>query len=299
MPLFPLLCRHGGAVPVFCLSISLIIFMLRKERKKIASRIAMVSAGHLLIYLLINIVLMNAFHVVKNPSYVKYGMPMAMIGAAASEGIDFDNEDQELLEQVMPMEKWAQCYDKYCVDNISRPWGTIGEDIYTVQELVDHHGFGKDLLRMNAKLLLEHPIIYMTAFLNMNSMVWEIAKPNDAPLMTISEVPEDENISYSMAYSVSNYIALFMDRFPITRAATTRGGLALFVLFFSGAVMAVLKKETLICMIPVILINGMLVISITGQDPRYILPTIECAIFILSIILSGVLQEKQARIPQQ
>ncbi len=299
MPLFTLLCRHGGVVPVFCLSIFVIIFLLRKERKKIAFTIAKIFTGHLLIYLLINIVLMNAFHVQENPSYVKYGIPMAMIGAAASEGIDFDNEDQELLEQVMPMEKWAQCYDKYCVDNISRPWGTIGEDIYTVQELVDHHGFGKDLLRMNAKLLLGHPVNYLTAFLDMNSMVWEIAKPNDVPLMTISEVPEDENISYSMAYSVTNYIALIMDRFPLTRAATTRGGLALFVLFFCGAVMAVLKKETLICMIPILLISGMLVISITGQDPRYILPTVECAIFMLSIVLSGVLQKKQTQISQQ
>ncbi len=49
----------------------------------------------------------------------------------------------------------------------------------------------------------------------------------------------------------------------------------------------------------ILLISGMLVISITGQDPRYILPTVECAIFMLSIVLSGVLQKKQTQISQQ
>lgn len=210
IPLFSILCRHGGFFVVIITYSAMILFYIKKK-KNIAIKFALLFAFHGCVYLLVTVVLLNSLSATKNPAYVKYGTPMAMIGAAVSQNVDLSNEDIEILEQVMPLERWGECYNKYWADDISRSWGKIGEDVNKVEQLVDTNGFGKKLIEINAKLFLKHPIIYLRAFFDMNSIIWEIAKPVDVALMTTSEVPEDVNIVYSTSYKITNSVAQFMD----------------------------------------------------------------------------------------
>lgn len=291
IPLFSILCRHGGFFVVIITYSAMILFYIKKK-KNIAIKFALLFAFHGCVYLLVTVVLLNSLSATKNPAYVKYGTPMAMIGAAVSQNVDLSNEDIEILEQVMPLERWGECYNKYWADDISRSWGKIGEDVNKVEQLVDTNGFGKKLIEINAKLFLKHPIIYLRAFFDMNSIIWEIAKPVDVALMTTSEVPEDVNIVYSTSYKITNSVAQFMDQNAITNAISTRGGYFLFGLIFSSVVICILNKKYLLCELPIAIVDVMLAFTIPAQDPRYILPTIECSIFIFSIIIANGLVMK-------
>lgn len=291
IPLFSILCRQGGFFVVIITYSAMILFYIKKK-KNIAIKFALLFAFHGCVYLLVTVVLLNSLSATKNPAYVKYGTPMAMIGAAVSQNVDLSNEDIEILEQVMPLERWGECYNKYWADDISRSWGKIGEDVNKVEQLVDTNGFGKKLIEINAKLFLKHPIIYLRAFFDMNSIIWEIAKPVDAALMTTSEVPEDVNIVYSTSYKITNSVAQFMDQNAITNAISTRGGYFLFGLIFSSVVICILNKKYLLCELPIAIVDVMLAFTIPAQDPRYILPTIECSIFIFSIIIANGLVMK-------
>lgn len=287
MPLFALLCRHGGVAPVLLCDLAIIGFALYNKNRKLLKKIIPAVAWHLLSFLLVNVVLMNALDAERNPSYIKYGTPMAMIGAAVNNGVEFDEEDRKVLEKVMPLEEWGECYNKYWVDSISREWGTIGENIYVVERLVDEEQFGMDLLKINAKIFAKDPGSYFRALCDMNTLIWEISTPHDGYIWSVSDSQYNADIDYHLAYKLLNEVAKFQSGTPIGQSLAVRGGMSLFIIIFSVVLFLGSKKRFIIMLIPTIVVDAMLFITIPAQDVRYILPEMEVAIFLVAVLASG------------
>ena len=287
LSLFALLCRHGGAVPVLGATAVTAIFFAIKKKRKATKQMLISLVWFVFAYVLVNVVLSQALQVTKSPAYVKYSIPMSMVGAAVSQGVQFSEEDTAILERIMPLEDWGACYNRYWADDISRSWGKIGqENIDRLAAEVDHNGFGKELLRINLKLLISHPDVYLNAFFDMNSIMWELCRPNDVPVHFVALVPEDEQIRYSAAYELTSQWTQFLDNFSLTRATITRGGFSLFVLLFCAVLFWQHEKSSLIAFLPIFLVDLMLSITIPAQDPRYVLPTFECAMLFLALVAS-------------
>lgn len=111
---------------------------------------------------------------VPNEDYVKYTIPVAMAGAVASKE-DLPEKDIETLEQIIPIEKWRDYYDKYYADSLSRTWGSIGENALKLRD----KDFQREIILLNAKFLIKYPITYLTAYFDMTSIVWEMGTPSD------------------------------------------------------------------------------------------------------------------------
>lgn len=158
--MFAGLCRHAGNIAVTFALISALVFFIVKKQKEIYKRWIGIVIVQIVVFIFVDFVLMSALNVFENPKYIKYGMPMLTIGAAAHQGIEFDKEDKKELERVMPIKEWGECYDKYLVDAIARRWGKIGTHMDTVSNLIDNEGYGNKLLKINIKLLVHHPYIY-------------------------------------------------------------------------------------------------------------------------------------------
>lgn len=294
IPVFSLLCRHGGELVVLVSCAATLAYFLVKHQKQQAKKILVALLWLLFVYLLVNVVLTKALSVAKNPSYVKYSTPMAMVGAAVAQDVTFSEEDTAILERVMPLEQWGECYNRYWSDDIARDWGKIGPDaVGRLQEEVDNNGFGAELLRINAKLLIQHPVIYLRAFFDMNSILWEFGTPQEASLMSVAMVKEDEQIRYSAAYTVTRTLAQFLDSYPLTRAVMVRGGVPLFLILFCAVILGIRKKALLISFLPIALVELMLAFTVPAQDPRYILPAIECAVLFVSIVLAKAANGKK------
>lgn len=292
--IFALLCRHGGECAVLVPCVAALGYFIVKNKKRQAKQILGAVLWLLFAYLLVNVVLTKALSVEENPAYVKYSTPMAMVGAAVAQDVEFSEEDTAILERVMPLEQWGACYNRYWSDDIAREWGKIGPDaIERLQDEVDNNGFGLELLRMNAKLLVQHPVIYLRAFFDMNSILWEFAKPQEASLMSVAMIKEDTQIRYSAAYAITQGLGRFLDSYAVTRALMVRGGVPLFILLLCAVVLGSKKKVLLISFLPIFLVELTLAITIPAQDPRYILPVIECAVIFASIVVAKAANGKK------
>lgn len=281
--LFVTLFRHAGQAITFVMCLSCMIYFWKK--RKLFIRFAATLGVQIGFYLLFFVVLFQQFDVTENADYVKYGTPMAMIGAAVQDGMVFDAEDQAQLEKVMPLEDWSKCYDKYWADSISRWWGQIGYNIFTVETLIKEENYGSFLIKMNAKILANNPRLYFRAFFDMNSILWEMGMPSDYDDMSLCQVDTNEQIRYTAFHRFTDLWWRFGEELSVTHTLFQRAGASLFMIL---AVLLVLFRKKrgalLIACIPVILHNILLFVTIPAQDPRYALPAIECAIFITALI---------------
>lgn len=295
LPLFTILCRHGGFVPVFIVDFAIVLRMLFIKNKNVVIKTLGVFVVHLLALIVVNVILTSALNVIPNPDCVKYGTPMAAIGAAAKAGVEFSPEDKATLEKLMPIEEWANCYTPYLADDMSRPWGNLGDRYFAFRDLVDNEDFGSDLIKINAKLFAQHPIIYARAIFDMNSILWRYGLPDGTGSMALCEVDHAVEISYTFFYRFTRNVTVPLDHNPVTRAICTRGGVATFILLFSCFVTLTQKKKRyeIIPLIPIVVIMLLLAITIPAQDTRYVLPAIEVAAFYLSIMLAGGFKKGQ------
>jgi len=282
---FASLCRHAGNIAVILAFVSAMIYFFLKKRKKVWRYLIGIIFFQVFCYLFVNVVLMETLNATKNPAYVKYTMPMVTIAAAAYNDVEFEPEDIEVLERVMPVEEWGNCYNRYWADSISRGWGKIGNRINTVSTLVDTEEYGKDLLKVNANLLIHHPYIYVKSIFDMNNIMWKLAEPNQGYEWVISTVVPNEKITYLASFKYTNLYTKFMYDMPLTNAIYARGGAALFIILFTGVIWILQKKrQFLIALIPIMVYDCTLLITIPAQDARYVLPGIECATFLIAII---------------
>lgn len=290
---FACLCRHAGIVAVVVAFVITLLYFVVRKIKKVSLYMAGIIIFQISIYIFVNVYLMHSLNADKNPVYIKYTMPMVTIGAAASCNIGFfDAEDTEVLEMVMPVEEWGECYDKYWADTISRSYGKIGDRIDVVNNLIENEGYGLKLLKINAKLLVRHPYVYLKSILDMNNIIWKIANPNDGYVWALCTVARNDEITYNVPFVVTNSWTQFMCYTPVLNSVFARGGLSLFVVFFSVVVWFIQKERYLIIALMLIMMyNCILFITIPAQDPRYVLPEIECAIFLVAVLLGESKEE--------
>lgn len=281
--LFVTLFRHAGQAVTILMCLSCIVFFWKN--KKLLIRFAVTLGIQLGCFLFFGIILFQQFHVAENPAYVKYGTPMAMIGAAVQDGMEFEAEDQAQLEKVMPLEEWGNCYNKYWADSISRWWGTIGTRIDTVETLIQQEDYGSFLIKMNAKILAKNPKLYFRAFFDMNSILWEIGMPSDYDDMSLCQVEPNGQIRYTAFHNFTDLWWKFGEELSVTHSLFQRAAVSLFTILAVILVLFRKKKGAFsIPFIPVIFHNILLFITIPAQDPRYALPAIECAVFVAALL---------------
>lgn len=278
------LFRHAQMVPVMVTLFILFIFCLKKKKEAVRGILASICAILALYTAIVPVLSFRILNATPNPAYATYTAPFAMIGAAAANGVTFDEKDTEILEQIMPIEDYAEYYSKYYLDDITRSWGKIGDRVWVFADAVENQGLGKELLRINAKLALTHPVIYITALLDASSIIWEIGRPVDSDgEWGVSSLTENYDlITYNSFYSFIKPWTSLTSQLPVYRDLCSRGGFALFAIIFSAALL-ILKKRSreLIAIVPIATVSLLLLITTPAQHTRYILQAIECALLIV------------------
>ena len=288
------LFRHGAFIAVLAAMLALVLYMWRKRRAQLL-RTGIAAAAMLCAYIGVDRILPRALHATASPGYVMYTVPMGMIGAIAKSGVPIEADERAVMERIMPYEEWAEAYDPYFMDPISRPDGAIGERVKRIDEL----GLGPALLKLNARFLLAHPRTYLTAFFNANSIVWEMGRPDDARAAewnwmldfarSPAELPWGGTTLNTGFTSLVTSIADFSYQNPIYRCLVWRGGSSLFVLFLCAAALLFKRRAALlIALIAPLTYSGMLLLSAPSQDPRYCLPALVTAVFFGVFVLATV-----------
>ena len=297
------LFRHAGALPVILSFAGLLIFFAARRSKAVRGLLAAGACVAVCNLLIVNVLAYRVMHFERNPEYIAYSTPMAMIGAVAASGEPIDPADAAVMERVMPVEKWAACYNKYFADSISRPYGAIGEDV----EQVAKQQLGGELLKLNWRFFTRHTKTYVTAFFDLNSLMWELATPADGyvrsylgyPATKIAdfvaaqgyagdgveyvskELKQAEDTVFTGFAPIVNRYAELLYGLPVTRCLFWRGGFANLALIFCAAVLLFKRRaRDLLALVPIAAVTLGMLFSMPAQEVRYVFPNLLCATFL-------------------
>lgn len=296
------LFRHAGAIPVYCTLLILCIRFLVRRSKAVWRTVLCAAAIAACSTLIVQVLAYRVLQFERNPGYIMYSAPMTMIGAVADSGVEISESDKADMERIMPIEKWASCYEPYFADAISRPYGRIGDDV----EKIAAQNLGGTLLRLNARFLVRYPVIYLRAFFNLNSLAWEIATPSDGyvrsylgyvdtPISSFvakqgyaedgidaieKTLKQPETTQFSGFTALVNRYAEFLYGVPTLRSLLWRGGFANLTLAFAAVVLMKKRRaQELIGLIPVLAVTLTMLFSMPAQEVRYIFPNLLTAAF--------------------
>ncbi len=300
------LFRHAGDINVYITFLVLILYLKIKEGGHFLS--GLIKSLAIIVVckvILMDVLCMSAFHAEPNEPYVKYSVPLSMIGAVVS-SCEIDEEDSAFLETIMPLEQWKSSYDKYWADTLSRTWGGIGQNIYKLNDTKT----GIRVLLLNLKYVFTHPVVYFTAFFDMSSIIWEIATPIDGyewvPIAVRNEEVELwENGEYRYLQIKPSFLTEPVNRLskathsqPVWNAVCWRGGIHIFALLAAGALLMKKKRHgELLALVPFFIMAALLFLSIPAQDPRYIQSLSMLSVF--EVVYAAFIHEKESKTPQQ
>ncbi len=262
-------------------------FMSSPKNKRIVETLKVFVSGIcvLIMYLLLTEGL--AFGIMKferNPSYIRYTIPMNLAASMAyrqSLGLlTIDDDIAAKMEQVIPLEKYAEYYCPWDADTTCRPWHGIGDN---VEKLNDPH-IASDILRVDLWYLLHYPRQCIKSFFDINSLVWEIAKASDL-IMYSPEAADDFTEIHHMRkgafFDIAEDTKLYLGSNAIGKTFIYRGGIYLYAMVVF-AVTAFIKKQKriIIAMIPILLYAALLMLSIPQEGSHYIMAFPLCAVII-------------------
>lgn len=288
--------RHMGlVVPVFTLLVLAAWSYFQKNgqwKKPVVSAVL----SFLAFFLVSHVYGAGILHMEKNPDYIKYTVPLYVTGCLANGHPElFTEDDRQVMEKLMSYEDWVASYniDTYWADPLSRGGRVIGDRINQVDD-----AYGREILKLNFRLLTRSPRAWVSAVLRITSIVWQITRPADGYEWTVAGyyVPADhpELVQWNLVTTdkaITNHLGelqYYLEKQPLLSFLYYRGGIWVFILLFLGTVLLLRKRaEFLICLLPPAIITAMLMISCPSQDPRFVLPSLETAMFFLPAILYG------------
>lgn len=295
--------RHAGWISILCALVMLLIYN-SMQRKNVVRVIAVLCITMCAILVVNNVLSNKVLNAVKNPAYVKYSVPMYLIGAVSSSVDDISDEDIAVMEQIMPVQKWKDGYNsnKYWADTLSRNYGIVGDDV----EKLNDNKLGAAIIKLNLKWLFKYPRIYITSAFDISTIIWEIGIPYDAyewaPLeggaMDFSS--GDAGIKRTVGTSISRSFSNLSFQNPLLKSVYWRGGLWLFIIIFAVVILLCKNNYKYLIAVSTPLITTLLLfLSIPAQDPRYILFLIECGLFIAVFAFFAPKQNKSKRKEKQ
>lgn len=284
--------RHAGfMIALATLVILLVYFMFVKriDRTRITALVMGTTAvGYFLIVVFLG---RWTLHAIPNPDYIKYSVPMYMMGAmAADEDVELTDEQIAAYELFSPIENWRSEHTRYNADPVSRDWGIIVSDPTPVPESV----YGPAFLKTNFQLLVKYPVKYISNFTDITSILWELTRPQDAIESDLVHafLRPGEYEEYTVSVKTNGFTKLirsltdFSADLPIYRSIVWRGGLSQFCYIVLICLAFRKKKANLVFVaLPVMLYYLSLYLSIPVQATRYVMGLNEILPFFAGICL--------------
>jgi len=263
----------------------------QSERKKNILRLCAVIVVYIASYLILTEgIAFGLLRAERNPAYIKYTIPMNLAASMAyrsqETGLYIDDDIVKKMEQIIPMEKWAEYYCPYDADTTDRPWHEIGDNVLKLND----PKIAKDIIAVNWYYLTHYPKQCILSFFDVNSMVWEIAKASDLIMYSPGLATEHYEIHHMRKgefFWVSENIKSFLGSTAVGRTVVYRGGLYLYLM--AVIILILFRKRffrVFTAMLPVLLYAAALMISIPQEGTHYIMVFAMFAALFGAVVLS-------------
>ncbi len=159
-----LLLRHNGIVCILCMFIYLIIIATNKNRRKVYTYI-------FISLLCLRFILYNVTYPLLNipadsGKVDLMGVAMSQISYIYHKNVEMTNEEKTLLDKFAPKEVWDKNYHPANFNNIR-----FSEEANMLYATWINENFN-DIMKLYFKNLVRHPIMYLTAQLNVTNSIW-------------------------------------------------------------------------------------------------------------------------------
>ncbi len=285
------LFRHGGLYLFIFIILSIIIFVLIKRQYLHLIYIAVTILITVTSYMGLNYIGFNILHAHKYPENIIYTVPIYQVGAFANKGYKFEEKDKEYLEEYLPIEYMAKNFIKYDGDALGRGWRVPDE--LDRSDIFNYEG----LLKINFKLFIDKPILYLRSLFELTNILWEIEPINEEKQIYFFEAKwydwehgeEYENYKIESRETIVNKIVSPIINIGLKKFLfnfRVRGGFPLFMLILSACLFIYKKKYQLLLPIVFVLFwYACLFLSLPLSLVRYIIPFINIYPFIFCLAI--------------
>lgn len=228
----------------------------------------------------------SGMQISQKQDYWRYGLPLNNLAGIASYGLQMDEKDIAVLEKIMPLEEWKENYMPENSDNVSKPWGAVGDRIVQFNEL----HLGPKILAMNLKYFIKYPFHYLKIHGDTINIIWKISPQIYNEWSTVYARDQAMPANYAFletgATLLSRNLSDFAYTMPLLHAFTNRGGIYLFLIIVLMAKICLGRGNRTVLLLPclaVIFVPALLFFSCPVPDTRYVLPFMVTSIFLFSL----------------
>lgn len=164
--------RHNGIVPGIFVIIGCIVITIRQYQRLRLRLIATIVAA-LVSFGVYKGPLMSALNVIPN-SVSPYTTMLCAVGSCISKNLPLSEETYAIMEQVMPLEDWANYYSRFMGHDLYQ-WGRPeGSTPYNTSSITAKEAF---LVYFDA--LIKYPDVVIKDRLDGCDIMWDVVQPSD------------------------------------------------------------------------------------------------------------------------
>lgn len=270
---FAALIRHNGIVPLMLVIIAL--FILYKKYWKNIAIVTLISLG---VITFIKIPIYKALNVTPGSPFQSLVNPIMQVGGIISRGGSLTEEEQAVVNEILPLEKWKEGYK-----------------IYSEVPLASMEGFNMGYFKENkteflkawAGMALRNPKLAFRAYMYRTAIIWRIINPPGSAVFT-----NNRGVSANtLGFATDSQLPYVKDAFNFLQKALNsrffiwigwKPATYLLIIMLFGFI-AILKNgyKWLLVLLPVLGNTLGLLLVTTSDQPRYYYPTLIIAPFII------------------
>ena len=155
--------RPNGCIITIVLCVVLLVVFFKNKSKRIFLTVSIIV--FLAMGLFVNKILVNRSS--QNQSFREsMSIPIAQIGAVVNSGGEMSQEDKEIIDKILPLEKWGDNYRYSFVDTIK--FDENFDNTYLLEHKIE-------FIKAWFSIALKNPGVYMRAYLLQTYGLWNIA----------------------------------------------------------------------------------------------------------------------------
>jgi len=272
--IFSALIRHNGLAPVLLLIAALLIFYRRYWKN-----IAIITFAVMAVVVLMKGPVYRAMQVVPVSPFQSIVNPLMQVGGIISGNGILTEEEENIMNQILPTEKWKEGYKKYSEVPLAGMEGFNSGYFQTNK---------RDFLYAWANMALRNPKLAIKAYLDRTAIIWRITNPGDNTIYTNSRAVDSNSLGFSMepklnvVKRITDNILSWFDNTNLMWLTWKPATYMITILIFGFVAVFKNGYKWLIVILPAIGNTLGLLLITTSDQPRYYYPTLIVAPFIVA-----------------
>ncbi|PMU10508.1 MULTISPECIES: hypothetical protein [unclassified Pseudomonas] len=275
--------RHNGIL-ISVIFFAALLFFAKAGQTRLRVGVTLIS--QIAIFLMIKTLLLTVLNV--SPILPQYRAIVAMhvLGSMETAGVEWESDDRQLLERLLPAQEWRENYKCESVvplfwhPELRKEWSFLGEHTSELNSLA-------------LKAIWNYPLVFLKHQTCVTGLIWRIGGRDDEWLSIspaeITSMPEQRELglqSHSLLPALKSRIDELNQNFVQRSTVYTRPALYTLIGLISMCIIAIRSQPAVWLLFAPLLCNLMSLTLLMGaQDYRYLWPSVVMSLLVFFMAL--------------